>query len=135
MLAQKHGASDPASFKDSELFRKCRELSIIPNPEQGLMEKEDFQATEGEDAFASKGERQIRLNFKVNGMWCPACAWVIEESLKKTHGISNVQCSFFSDRLRCDYDPVLTSPSRIRESVGNLGYEAFPSEGFEEAKV
>jgi len=36
--------------------------------------------------------------------------------------------------MRCDYDPVLTSPSRIRESLASLGYEAFPPEGSEEAK-
>ena len=134
MLAEKHGSGDPASFKDSELFKKCQGLGIIPKSEQELVEKENIRATEEEDAFASKGERQIRLNLKVNGMWCPACAWVIEESLKKTPGISNVQCSFSSDRMKCDYDPVLTSPSRIRESLASLGYEAFPPEGPEEAK-
>jgi cation transport ATPase len=36
--------------------------------------------------------------------------------------------------MRCDYDPVLTSPSRIRESIGSLGYEAFAPEGSAEAK-
>ena len=30
MLAETHGAGDPASFKNSELFMKCRELGIIP---------------------------------------------------------------------------------------------------------
>ncbi|MGE5840634.1 MAG: cation transporter, partial [Deltaproteobacteria bacterium] len=67
-------------------------------------------------------------------MWCPACAWVIEESLDKMPGISHVQCSFSSDHMRCDYDPVLTSPSRIRESLSSIGYEAFPPEDPGEAK-
>ena len=134
MLAEKHGSGDPASFKESELFKKCQDLGIIPKSEQELVEKEKIQATEREDVFPSKGEKQLRLNLKVNGMWCPACAWVIEESLKKRPGISNVQCSFSSDRMRCDYDPVLTSPSRIRESIGSLGYEAFHPQGSAEAK-
>ncbi|HEX9911023.1 MAG TPA: cation transporter, partial [Desulfatiglandales bacterium] len=132
MLAEKHGSGDPASFKESELFKKCQELGIIPNSEQELVEKEKTQATEREDVFPSKGERQLRLNLKVNGMWCPACAWVIEESLKKKPGISNVHCSFSSDRMRCDYDPIMFSPSQVVSSIAGLGYDAFPAEGSEE---
>jgi heavy metal translocating P-type ATPase len=134
MLAEKHGAGDPASFRNSELFRKCRELGIIPRSEKELAEEEEAPLIEQGEAVPAAGERPLRLNLKVNGMWCPACAWVIEESLRKKRGISNVQCSFSSDRMRCDYDPVLTSPSRIRESLASLGYEAFPPDGSEQAK-
>jgi len=134
MLAETHGAGDPSSFKNSELFKKCRELGIIPRSEEDLAEKEKIPATKEEPVIPPGGERFLKLNLKVHGMWCPACAWVIEESLRKKPGISNVQCSFSSDRMRCDYDPVLTSPSRIRESLASLGYEAFPPEGSEEAK-
>jgi len=134
MIVEKHGSGDPASFKDSELFKKCLELGIIPKSEQDLVEKEKIPATREELAIPPEGERFLKLNLKVHGMWCPACAWVIQESLRKKPGISNVQCSFSSDRMRCDYDPVLTSPSRIRESLANLGYDAFPPEGSVEAK-
>jgi heavy metal translocating P-type ATPase len=135
MLAEKHGAGDPASFKNSELFKKCLELGIIPKSEKDLLEKETAPpAVEQEKALPAAGERSIQLNLKIDGMWCPACAWVIEESLKKNPGISNVQCSFSSDRLRCDYDPVATSPVRIRESLASLGYEAYPPEGSEAAR-
>jgi heavy metal translocating P-type ATPase len=132
MLAEKHNATESASFKESELFRKCRELGIIPRSEEELAEEAPL--IEQGEAIPPAGERPLRLNLKVNGMWCPACAWVIEEFLKKKPGISNVQCSFSSDRMRCDYDPVLTSPSRIRESLASLGYEAFPPDGSDQAK-
>jgi P-type Cu+ transporter len=134
MLAEKHGTGDPASFKDSELFRRCRELGIIPRSEEDLTEKERIPATREEPSIPSGGERFLKLNLKVHGMWCPACAWVIEESLGKKRGISNAECSFSSDRLRCEYDPVLTSPSRIRETLASLGYDALAPEGSEETK-
>jgi cation transport ATPase len=134
MLAEKHGSGDPASFKDSALYKKCRELGIIPRSEADLALTEDRPASAHDDASDIKGERTIRLSLKLNGMWCPACAWVIEESLKKKTGISNVQCSFSSDRMRCDYDPVIISPSQIISSIEGLGYNAFPPEGSEEAK-
>jgi heavy metal translocating P-type ATPase len=134
MLAEKHGAGDPASFKNSELFMKCRELGIIPRSEKELVEKEQVPQTKQERVVPAEDRRSLTLNLKVRGMWCPACAWVIEESLRKQTGISNAHCSFSSDRLRCDYDPVATSPARIRESLASLGYEAYPPEGSEAAR-
>jgi len=134
MLVEKHGSDDPASFKESEVFKKCRELGIIPRSEKELVEKEEAQGTEPGEPLPSKGEETLRLNLKLGGLWCPACAWVIEESLKKKPGIFNVGCSFSSDRMRCDYDPVLISPSQIISSIEGLGYHAFPPEGSEKDK-
>jgi heavy metal translocating P-type ATPase len=57
-------------------------------------------------------------------MWCPACAWVIEETLRRTPGIIGASCNFATDRVRCDYDPVLTAPQRIIDSIKGLGYQA-----------
>ena len=134
MLVEQHGVGDPGSFRGSELFKKCQELGIIAKSEEDLRLKEAGPSVVENKIMEIKQERAIRLNLKLRGMWCPACAWVIEESLKRKPGIFNVVCSFSSDRMRCDYDPVLTSPSGIRESLSTLGYEAFPPEASEEAK-
>jgi heavy metal translocating P-type ATPase len=55
-------------------------------------------------------------------MWCPACAWLIEETLKRQPGILVACCSFSTDRVRCDYNPVLTSPREIISRIAGLGY-------------
>jgi cation transport ATPase len=57
-------------------------------------------------------------------MWCSACAWVIDESLKKTPGIVDSTCNFSTDRLQVTYDPVKLSPDQIIETIGKLGYRA-----------
>jgi heavy metal translocating P-type ATPase len=59
-------------------------------------------------------------------MWCPACAWVIEETLRRQSGIMDVRCNFSTDRLRCAYDPTRSSPDAIREVIQRLGYDAHP---------
>src|SRR5512136_71376 len=64
MLVEKHGADDLASFKNSELFKKCRELGIIPGSEEELVEKQDASVKEQEKVAPSKEERQLRLNLK-----------------------------------------------------------------------
>ena len=120
--------------KTLSFSKSARNLGIIPRSEKELFEMEKTQETEQGDVVPSKGERELRFTLKVNGMWCPACAWVIEESLKKKSGVSNVGCDFTSDRVRCDYDPVLISPSQIISSIKGLGYDAFQPERSEEAK-
>ncbi len=57
-------------------------------------------------------------------MWCPACAWLIEETLKKDSGVSRAACSFSTDRFRCEYNPLQTSPGHIIASIKQLGYGA-----------
>ena len=55
-------------------------------------------------------------------MWCPACAWVIEETLLKEPGVNRVKCHFTTDLLKLEYNPVLTSPQGITALVAKLGY-------------
>ncbi len=57
-------------------------------------------------------------------MWCPACAWLIDESLKKTPGVINSACNFSTDRLQVHYNPIKTSPDQIIDAVKKLGYRA-----------
>ena len=79
------------------------------------------------DVSPDSGRLSLYLN--VSGMWCPACAWVIEETLKKDAGVLNAACLFSTDRIRCEYDPVRTSPEKITATIHRLGYGAELDEG------
>ncbi len=132
MLMESSDAGDPESFRETELFKKCQEIGIIPGSEAELAEKTEELSTT--PAGAPKTEYQhhthpedtLSLTLNVDQMWCPACAWVIEEALRKTPGIKDASCNFATDRVRCDYNPVLVSPQRIIDSIKGLGYEASP---------
>jgi heavy metal translocating P-type ATPase len=140
MLMEVTDSPDPATFRQTELFRKCQEIGIIPRSEAELAERAGGQepvvtvsAGEGEepsDLEAPHNETNLSLNLHVHHMWCPACAWVIEETLKKSPGIVSASCNFATDRVRCDYNPIVTSPQKIIGSINHLGYEAsLPGEG------
>jgi heavy metal translocating P-type ATPase len=136
MLIESSDAGDPESFRETELFKKCQEIGIIPKSEAELAEKARAQvlpaaplspngpATKTEYQTPSLDNDTLSLTLNVDQMWCPACAWVIEETLRRTPGIIDASCIFATDRVRCDYDPVLTSPQRIIDSIKELGYEA-----------
>ena len=134
MLMESSDAADPESFRDTELFRKCQEIGVIPRSETELAEK----AQESPPATAPSAEPPpeaehraqdrdtLSLTLNVHQMWCPACSWVIEETLRRMPGIVNASCNFATDRIRCDYNPVLASPQHIIDSIKGLGYEASP---------
>ncbi len=141
MLITASGVGDPSQFRDTDLFKQCRDLGIIPVSEDDLRPADrtpevpiTATAFESEDAesspCAAAVPNSLPLQLRIDGMWCPACAWLIDASLKKNPGILSSGCNFSTDRLRCVYDPVRTSPDRIIALIERLGYHATkPGEG------
>jgi heavy metal translocating P-type ATPase len=135
MLMEASDSPDPSSFRESEIFKKCQEIGIIPASEADLAQKADadFSAQRvahmdgaaggaGNPGAVSKAQT-LDLNLLVSDMWCPACGWVIEETLKRTRGIVHATCDFFTDMIQCQYDPSLISPSQITGAIEDLGYQ------------
>lgn len=131
MLSAAENAGDPNQFRETELFQKCLELRLIPRDEAELAlqwapvesGREQHSSSPRCDAPTSE-KKGIRLILCVSGMWCPICAWVIEETLKKLPGVYNPSCIFSNDTLICHYNPVEISPSIIIEKIKQLGYVA-----------
>ncbi|MGD2038698.1 MAG: HAD-IC family P-type ATPase, partial [Desulfobacterales bacterium] len=123
---------DPESFRETELFRQCQARGIIPRSEEELAGAQSdtgsgtdtAQADAAIAASAVGSDNTLTLRLKVSNMWCAACAWVIDESLKKTPGIVDAACNFSTDRLQVVYDPVKATPDQIIETIGKLGYRA-----------
>ena len=133
MLVQSSAAGDPTRFKETELFQRCLEMGIIPGSEEELRQRSSSESPtsrpETPDATppsAALSAKTLQLNLQIDGMWCPACAWVIDETVKRIPGVIDTACHFSTDRLRCRYDPVQTSPDRIAELIQKLGYRAGP---------
>ncbi len=71
--------------------------------------------------------------FRLDGMWCAACAKVSERVLKQGEGVSDAQVSFAAGKGRIDYDPRVTDIEELMHRVGKLGYSA-TLEGNEESQ-
>jgi heavy metal translocating P-type ATPase len=103
----------PEGFRETGLYRVCVESGIIPPsaPAAGVV-------------FPDNGPSLPSLEFScaVEGMWCPSCAWLIEEVLRRMPGVRDPGVSFVTDRLQCKYLPNLISPAEIIARIGKLGY-------------
>ena len=136
MLMEASDSPDPAQFKETVLFKTCREMGIIPESESDLIQrlaqdrkKNSFSDGQGQLESVADWENEsvsntLSIQLRINDMWCPACAWVIEHALKKESGVVKASCNFSTDRVRCEYDPVHTSPEQIIQTISQLGYRA-----------
>jgi len=129
MLLNLPNAGDPSGFNTSELFKKCRDLGIIPRSEKDLEEsallKSVSRMTRPSSLESADEQDSIPLDLIVEGMWCPACAWLIENTLLKIPGVAHARCVFSTDRVQCRFHPVQTSPAEIIRAISHLGYSTF----------
>lgn len=130
MLLEITGTPDPEAFRQTDIYRRCRQMGIIPGSEQALEaavreqhpERRPTADRHADVDDAEQPESLLSRQFDVAGMWCPACAWVIEESLLMQPGVEEARCLFAVDRLRVRYDPVQASPASLAAVVEGLGY-------------
>jgi heavy metal translocating P-type ATPase len=113
-----------SDFKETDLYRTCVEFGLIPGDENNLFRKQ-FPAAK-DTLPPPKGlageELTQELNLRVEGMWCPACSWVIEEALRRTEGIVESRVVFLSDQARIKYLPQSVDPPAIVAQISKLGY-------------
>jgi Cu2+-exporting ATPase len=70
------------------------------------------------------GERELSL--KIDGMHCAACAWLLDNSLRRLEGVRDIQVNAGSARAEVRFDPKAVSLSRVLERISALGYEPRP---------
>lgn len=68
--------------------------------------------------------RQQEVILQILGMYCPACAQRIEDSLSKLDGITEAKVNFASKEAIVRFDLDKTDIEEIKAAVKNTGYEA-----------
>jgi len=108
----------PINFRETELYKACVESGIIPREEEDISSRE----TPKDSPNRESSPPPLRLTIKVEGMWCPACSWLIEEVLRRTKGVLEPQVFFLSDLVHVKYSPHILSPREIMTRISRLGY-------------
>ncbi len=103
----------PEDFQKTDLYQACLKAGIIRPAE----------AAPGYDPIAPPTDLPpLELFYKIEGMWCPSCAWLIEEVTRRTAGVIEPRVSFVSDTVRLKYLPHKVAPAEIVAAIGKLGY-------------
>jgi len=72
------------------------------------------------------GARMGLSQLQLSGMFCAACAGIIERTLLQEPGVAEAHVSASSERLQVRWDPAKTAISRLIQRIERLGYGAAP---------
>jgi heavy metal translocating P-type ATPase len=106
------------NIRETEVFRRSLRLGLISNPEGGAE-----PATVAGPAF-DPGAAASEVVFQIGGMWCSACAWLIEHALRRLPGVESAEVFFASDLAKVRYRPQCLPPDRIAARIQEVGYRA-----------
>ena len=110
-------ATYPVKDEAGQLFccPACREV-------HGLLTDLDT----GDDHPATATSTEVEsATLSLAGLWCPSCAWLIQESLRRTPGIHTADVNFVQREARVSYDPTCAEPRKLTRQVRCLGYRAW----------
>jgi heavy metal translocating P-type ATPase len=124
--------SVPGDYRSTELYKACVSAGLIPSAETSdkdppLVLPDFAAASDPEKAQIEAGLSQ-ELSIRIEGMWCVACSWLIEQLLRKMDGVLSANIFFFSDIARIKYMPHCVQPEAIVKNISRLGYKAFEIE-------
>lgn len=124
----------PKEYKNTELYRACVSAGLIPSGEGARANGSAFAGAVDAEIPLTPEMIEIQeglsqeLSVRIEGMWCVACSWLIEQLLRKMDGIVSASIYFFSDIARIKYMPHRIQPKQITEGISRLGYRASPVE-------
>ena len=72
------------------------------------------------------GQRVAESTLRLSGMYCTACAGIIEQALHGVDGVTRATVSAAGQRAAVRWDPQRTRPSLLVEAVRRAGYDAAP---------
>ncbi len=78
-----------------------------------------------ESATDAPIEHGQELCFLVGGMVCPACSWLVHNSLGKLAGVGGVNLNFIAETCTLIYNPMILGKDEIAANVEKLGYRYY----------
>ncbi len=69
-----------------------------------------------------RSEGLSKLQVKIGGMQCSFCVESIRQALLRMEGVSDVSVSLAHEEVLVQYDPNLSSPQQLKDTLADMGY-------------
>jgi Cu2+-exporting ATPase len=76
-----------------------------------------------------------RVQLSVDGLHCAACTWLIEKMPGTVPGLKSARVRMSDATLDMVYDPQVTSPAKVAERLGRLGYVLSPIDSHDDCEA
>ncbi len=67
-----------------------------------------------------------KIDLQISGIHCQSCVTLIEKRLKKEPGVAYANVNLTTEKATVEFDPKVTSDSKIIEAIGELNYSVVP---------
>jgi heavy metal translocating P-type ATPase len=125
----------PDDFKNTDLYRISLASGLIGEMDQSTTgAPSEIPGSGCNEPKEAESELVKELVLRLEGMWCSACAWLIEQVLIRLPGVQKVKVLFSADLIRINYLPHKTPPEKIQEALLQLGYRALPLQDIESGR-
>lgn len=85
-----------------------------------------YDQVELQEEFVFDAGKHKQIQLTVEGISCPACAWLIEKQLSKCNGVAQIAVNVSSKRATVTWDNQQITLSEILIKLKNIGYESLP---------
>jgi len=102
-------------------------LPALAPAERAALDDDAALAGHTEWVDRADGTREARSVFAVQGMYCAACAGIIEAALRSVPGVASAEVHSASARAKVHWAPGRTSASALVDAVRRAGYDALPA--------
>jgi copper chaperone CopZ len=110
---------DGEILRETELFRRCRQMGIISDQSEVNRQKDKKRILPDEIA---------EINIRVSPFWCGSCCYLVEVALSRMKGILEARASFASDTVTVRFLPRYVSRAEIEQRLASIGYPAISEE-------
>jgi Cu2+-exporting ATPase len=98
----------------------------IGKPEEATAQWDVFNRRDMLDAFATTSADTAVATIYAGGMYCAACSWLIETSLRSKNGVRDADVNPVTHRLRVVFDSSSIGLGDLLASLAQLGYHPQP---------
>ena len=123
ILIESHQLGEGDDPTQTPLYQQCLQMGLIARPD-AAPHKAPPELGAGGPSDPLLATREAA--FHVGGMWCSACAWLIENAVGRMRGVVGCRVFFASDVVKITYRPARLSPPELAAAIRKLGYTAEP---------
>lgn len=110
-------------------YYRFRTVPARKNPEHGPATADELAVYDHpsiQKDFVRNDGRRSEASLLLEGLTCSACAWLIEQQLRRLPGVAEVQLNYSTRRARVVWDSDRVRLSDILRTVREIGYTALP---------
>lgn len=107
-------------------YYRVRDRPALPQTEGPDIDVRLYDEPDVAARFIRRSGAQCEATLLVDGMRCGACVWLLEQTLRRVPGVTDVRINLGSERAQLSWDADRTTLSQLIDSARRIGYTLLP---------